>query len=151
MRTLAAAVRELYRKDPVEWATLDQSHSPCCKPVATNPICNKRTPSKKNPDLECILVLVLQRTNNLFCSGTMLRTFALTNFALMCGKGAAPGTSLVYVHHNPTSCRLSRHIIGVSSASASCIKYVHHLHTTRRKLRVLQVKNRGRIQVVRIH
>jgi hypothetical protein len=36
MRTLAAAVRELQRKDSVEWATLDESHSLCCKPVATN-------------------------------------------------------------------------------------------------------------------
>jgi hypothetical protein len=29
MRTLAAAVRELKRKDPVKRGTLDESHNPC--------------------------------------------------------------------------------------------------------------------------
>jgi hypothetical protein len=47
MRTLAAAVRELMRKDPVKWAALEESylvHPLLMTPVPTNPICDIWTP-----------------------------------------------------------------------------------------------------------
>jgi hypothetical protein len=49
IRTLTAAVRALKRKDPVKWATLGESHMQVLRaPVATSPICNKKTPFTRN-------------------------------------------------------------------------------------------------------
>jgi hypothetical protein len=62
-RTLAAAVRELKRKDPVKWATQDEGYNPCREPLwqQTQSAASGHR-QRKNTVLQCILVPVPHRT-----------------------------------------------------------------------------------------